>query len=683
MQSDPLLGKTISHYRILEFLGGGGMGKVYKAEDIKLKRTVALKFLISEFTRDPQAKARFTHEAQAASALDHPRIGTIFEINETDDGHIYIAMAYYDGDTLKMRMDRRRIGIDEAVHLVTQVGSGLAKAHEKGIVHRDIKPANIIITDEGFVKIVDFGLAKLGGGTRITQTGTSMGTPAYMSPEQVKGLDVDHRTDIWALGVILYELLTGQLPFKGDNQMSLLYNIANEEPPPIRNLNADVPSPIEKIVEKAMAKSPEDRYDQIQHMTDDLFNVKSDVTHKDETSPSPAPDEETLTRMAVDDKNLQQQKITGGQTISIDSDKQPPRFRIMPKVVLPLALFVLVVVAGIANLPKIQSLFDDQSGYLQINSEPEGAEILIDGKATGKKTPALLGSLNPGKHMLSLRLPGHEEWSYTFTVTEHDTLSKVAPLVPDTTKFASLDINSNPIGAAIILDSRDTGQRTPAVLKNLQPGSYHIRLKKDGYLVAEKTFDLTSAQQTAWSPALVKESQSTTKASTNTGKETTDTQPPIKSTGKLHVDSQPSGALIYLDGESTEETTPHTFQNLAAKEHNVRVTLEGYLNKETKVTIEPDRQNRINLGLPPEPLGELKVLAVVVNGNSETLAPPADIYINGKPSGEQTPTTIQLKSGKYTVNATVFGYESQNPNQEVIIDGGQETTVKFKFVKKQ
>ncbi|TDI98510.1 MAG: serine/threonine protein kinase, partial [Caldithrix sp.] len=232
MQKDPLIGKTVSHYKIVDYLGGGGMGMVYKAEDIKLKRTVALKFLPLEFTRNPEAKTRFMKEAHAAASLDHPRIGTIYEVDETDDGHMYIAMAFYEGETLKDVHARGPIPLKRVIELVLQIANGLASAHEKEITHRDIKPANIMITEDGFVKIVDFGLAKLGDSTKITKSGMAMGTPAYMSPEQVKGTQVDHRSDIWSLGIILYELLTRRLPFRGDNEMAMLYNIVNEEPAP-------------------------------------------------------------------------------------------------------------------------------------------------------------------------------------------------------------------------------------------------------------------------------------------------------------------------------------------------------------------------------------------------------------------------------------------------------------------
>ncbi len=206
----------IAHFKILEELGRGGLGVVYKAEDIKLHRTVALKFLPLDLTQDTEAKERFIHEAQAASAIDHANICTIHEINETDDGQLYIVMAYYEGETLKEKLKQGALAVDKATNILVQVSNGLAVAHEAGIIHRDIKPANIMITKRGEVKNLDFGLAKLAGQSRITKTGTTVGTVAYMSPEQAQGEEVDHRTDIWSLGVVFYEILTGELPFKGE-----------------------------------------------------------------------------------------------------------------------------------------------------------------------------------------------------------------------------------------------------------------------------------------------------------------------------------------------------------------------------------------------------------------------------------------------------------------------------------
>ena len=266
-----LIGKTVSHYTILSKLGEGGMGVVYKAEDTKLKRTVALKFLPPELTRDPDAKKRFIQEAQAASSLDHNNICTVHEIGETGDGQIFIAMACYEGETLKSKIKRGPMDLREAIRIAIQVGEGLAKAHARGIVHRDIKPANVMVTDDGVAKILDFGLAKLAGQVRLTKTSSTLGTVAYMSPEQARGDDVDDRTDIWSLGVVLYEMIAGRLPFKGEHEQAMMYSISNEEPLPLPSLHPDVSKDVQGILGRALAKRPDERY---QHMGDMLTNLK-------------------------------------------------------------------------------------------------------------------------------------------------------------------------------------------------------------------------------------------------------------------------------------------------------------------------------------------------------------------------------------------------------------------------
>jgi serine/threonine protein kinase/Tfp pilus assembly protein PilF len=259
LQELRVIGKTVSHYRILEKLGEGGMGVVYKAEDTRLKRIVALKFLPAELTRESEAKERFIQEAQAASALNHPNICVIYEIDEVGD-QSFITMEYVEGESLEARIRKGPLNLGEAVGIATQVAGGLAKAHSKGIVHRDVKPANIIVTNDGTAKIVDFGLAILAGQIRLTRTGATSGTAAYMSPEQARGEQIDHRTDVWSLGVVLYEMVTGQLPFRGEYEPALIYSILNDTPGPMSALRGEVPQGLERIVIKAMAKSPGDRY---------------------------------------------------------------------------------------------------------------------------------------------------------------------------------------------------------------------------------------------------------------------------------------------------------------------------------------------------------------------------------------------------------------------------------------
>jgi len=265
-----VIGRIISHYRILEKLGEGGMGVVYKAEDTRLKRIVALKFLPPALTRDSDAKERFVREAQAASVLDHPNICTIYEVDEVE-GQTFIAMACVEGESLKDKIQEGPLEVDEAISITIQVAEGLEEAHEKGIVHRDIKSANIMVTPKGQPRIMDFGLAKLATAeTKLTRTGSPMGTIAYMSPEQARGEEVDHRTDIWSLGVVLYEIVTGQLPFRGEYEPAIMYSILNENPKPISALRDEVSVALENVVETALAKNPVERYQSAADLVADL-----------------------------------------------------------------------------------------------------------------------------------------------------------------------------------------------------------------------------------------------------------------------------------------------------------------------------------------------------------------------------------------------------------------------------
>jgi serine/threonine protein kinase/tetratricopeptide (TPR) repeat protein len=270
LRGHPMIGTTVSHYRILEKLGEGGMGVVYRAIDTRLRRTVALKFLPPELTRDEDAKERFIQEARSASALDHPNICTIHDVDETEDGRIFISMACYDGETAKRKIKGGLLSYAEAIDFTLQVARGLSKAHAQGIVHRDIKPANLFITKDKRVKILDFGLAKLAGQTRMTKVGSTVGTVSYMSPEQARGREVDRRTDIWSLGVVLYEMITGKRPFGGENEQAVLYNIINSEPAPVGELRDDIPPLLGGIIRKCLTKDPARRYQTVSDLMADL-----------------------------------------------------------------------------------------------------------------------------------------------------------------------------------------------------------------------------------------------------------------------------------------------------------------------------------------------------------------------------------------------------------------------------
>ena len=265
-----LEGTELGPYRLRRQIGAGGMGVIYEAVDTRLDRRVAVKILPPETTRSSTAKERFRREARAASALDHPSICTIHDIGESEEGHLYFVMSYYPGETLEERLADGPLPVEEARRIALQVARGLRHAHRAGITHRDIKPSNVILTEESGAKILDFGIARVGGSTELTRTGASVGTPSYMSPEQSRGAAVDPRSDLWSLGVVLYEMLAGRRPFRGDNALAVMNAILTQEPEPLAEQRPDAPLPLRMMVQKLLEKDPGARYASADELLSDL-----------------------------------------------------------------------------------------------------------------------------------------------------------------------------------------------------------------------------------------------------------------------------------------------------------------------------------------------------------------------------------------------------------------------------
>jgi hypothetical protein len=393
-------------YRIVEEIGHGGMGIVYKAEDLKLKRFVALKFLPPHLVHEPELKERFLVEAQAAAALNHPNICTIHEVGE-DAEHPYIAMEFVEGETLRDRIMKGPLETEDALGIAIQIAAGLGEAHGKGIIHRDIKSANIMVTAKGQAKVMDFGLAKLRGGSSLTKTQTTIGTVAYMSPEQARGDDVDQRTDLWSLGVVLYEMLTGELPFRGDRDLSVIHMIIHEEPRPIEPRRPPVPQELQRVAGRALKKKIEARYKTAEEMLKDLkayqavlqaeasgvFNLRS-LTKR-------------LRRPAVAIPTLlaigaiaavavwffgRQAKIRWARTIAIPEIERMIEANDVWRDLVPAYDLAVKAEAVLGNDPKLAELFSKCAVRIDIRTDPPGARVSMKEYASPASEWTYLGA---------------------------------------------------------------------------------------------------------------------------------------------------------------------------------------------------------------------------------------------------------------------------------------------------
>jgi dienelactone hydrolase/predicted Ser/Thr protein kinase len=378
-------------YKIIDEIGRGGMGVVFKAEDIRLQRTVALKFLPGNLADSAELKERFLIEARAAAALSHPNICVIHEVGESEE-RPYIAMEYVEGETLRDKIRKKALPMEQVLAITNQVAAGLAEAHQKGIIHRDIKSANIMVTAKGQAKVMDFGLAKLRGGSSLTRSQTTLGTVGYMSPEQAKGEEVDARTDLWSLGVVLYEMLTGELPFRGDRDLSIIHSIIHEEPKPIRQRKPPVPEELQRIINRALKKKIEARYGSAEEMLKDLkayeaalqaeasgvFNLRSLVKRlRRPTVAIPT----ILVIGAIAALTVwffnRQAKVRWARQVALPEIERMIEANDFWRNLVPPYNLAVRAEAVLGNDPKLAELFSKCSMIINIKTEPPGAKISI------------------------------------------------------------------------------------------------------------------------------------------------------------------------------------------------------------------------------------------------------------------------------------------------------------------
>jgi len=378
-------------YRIVEEIGRGGMGVVYKAEDLKLKRMVALKFLPPHLMNSPELKERFLIEAQAAAALSHPNICVIYEVGEDED-RSFIAMEYVEGETLRDKIKRGPLAPEDALDITTQIAAGLGEAHHKGIIHRDIKSANIMVTDKGQTKVMDFGLAKLRGGSSLTKSQTTLGTVAYMSPEQARGDDLDGGTDIWSLGVVLYEMLTGEVPFKGDRDVSIIYSIVHEEPKSLKVRKPPVPVELQQVIAHALKKNRDSRYGSAEEILKDLkayqanlqlaesgvLNLKT-LGHRLRKPQVAVPTLVVLAALAFFGMRFfkHQAQVRWARQVAIPQIEKLIEGNDCWRNLIPVYRLAEQAEAYIPHDPKLAGLFSKCSLKVNIKTEPPGAKIFM------------------------------------------------------------------------------------------------------------------------------------------------------------------------------------------------------------------------------------------------------------------------------------------------------------------
>jgi len=579
-----MIGETISHYRLLEKLGAGGMGVVYAAEDLKLGRKVALKFLPSEYSRDPIAVHRFEREARAASALNHPNICTIYEIDEFE-GRRFIAMEFLKGVTLKDWIGNRPLPLDKLLDFAGQILAGLEAAHAEGIIHRDIKPANIFVTRQGYVKLLDFGLAKLGAahhdvlgasvsataphgltaGHELTFPGAAVGTIAYMSPEQALGEPLDARTDLFSFGTVLYQMVTGKQPFSGNTQVGVIDAILHKTPSPVQQLNPAVPRELQGFIDKAMEKNRDLRYHSATELRVDLQRLRRD-SHN-----SPP--------VQVGSEDETQSLDTEAPPAPVDRSAQSAPPRSGSRLPAMIAVFAIVVLAA-AFIWWHFALRQPSLGQVHLRSRP-GAQVLIDAKPAGVvgSDGLMVLSLPAGQHSVELRLKDYQPYSTSIELARNESQDLVADLLPapattpPAPQAGTLVVHSNLTGADILVDGEAKGVTGADGLAKLDvpQGSHTIAVAKDGYQnPPEQSVQILSGAEHAVDFTLTP-----TKAESG-----------VKAAPSLVIRSRP-GAQVQVDGSLVGLISADGALPVATKagSHSVQVSLDGYQPFKSEVAV--------------------------------------------------------------------------------------------------
>ncbi|MDH4211070.1 MAG: PEGA domain-containing protein [candidate division WOR-3 bacterium] len=681
-----MVNRTIKDYEIKELIATGGMAAIYRAIDMRTGNTVAIKILHGHLAQDKDFITRFEREAQAAASLKHQNIIDILGYGEAA-GVYYIAMEYVDGKSLKDLINAVKfIPHDIALAIVYEICQGIEHAHQKGVVHRDLKPANILVNKEGRVKITDFGLAQAQDLTSITVTGAIVGTPAYMSPEQAVGKRIDTRSDIFSLGVVIYEMATGTKPFQGESYSSVIHAILTIPAPRPIEANPIVEDTISMIIEKMLQKDADKRYQNISSVSDDVYaffrkhnievpskKISEFITEPDRISKQKIQEAKdrylkrghhymTLGKGNIEDAIKEFEKVqyldpedtnvrthlselrrkrktvprTAGKELPGQQKKLPVGLTVITAAVLVVIVFAVIFFRNYGT--------DKQGlmyGSIFIDSRPAPGSIYLDDSDLKMNTPSRLDSVAAGQHTIEVRKPGYRPYKRDVTVKGGDTLSLDAQLIQDIDRVStgSLTITSQPSGAAVAIDGKNTGSQTPCTINEITTGQHTVQITKSGYQTYEFKPVIQSGQTARASVNLTRTQQREPRRTVQ------------KSYFKVNVDPW---AKIYIDGKYIETTPLAKSIEVTSGNHRIKLENPNFQDWQKNVNFKPGQTVSLDVKLEPF-AGSLKI----------SVKPWADVYIDGK-FYETTPIAkpIQLSAGRHTLKLINPSFV---PHEEVFV----------------
>jgi serine/threonine protein kinase len=691
-----MINRTIKGYDLKQLIATGGMAAIYKAIHVDTGQTVAIKILHGHLAQDSDFVARFEREARAAAELKHENIINIYDHGEAE-GVYYIAMEFVSGKSLKDLIGSVRfMPCEIALAIIYEICRGIEHAHQKGVVHRDIKPANILITQNGFVKITDFGLAQAQDLTSITVTGAIVGTPAYMSPEQAAGKRIDTRSDLFSLGVVAYEMLTGTKPFLGDTYSSVIHAILTIPAPSITEANPLINEETGLIIEKMLRKEVDNRYQNINQISDDIHayfrKQETEVPQRDIAAFVTEPERVaqnwiqknkekylkralhymTSGRVNADDAINEFSKVqyldptdpqaskylaelkSKRRTRSTKRKKQATitRKRNFAKLaaIIGVILITATFVAALYRNYQNNRFSSSAIGFLLVDSKPDSAQVFLDDTELVGKTPLKIDSVTAGAHTLHIEKHGYLTYTNNIIVNTGDTIAVNAQLIRETDGVGrgNVIVHSQPDGARVLIDGIDTGLKTPCTIENIESGHHTIKIAKTGYQTAQVARDIQDSQTARISTRL-------TKTPTRTSG-----QVQRKSYFRLNVDPW---AKIYIDGKYVETTPIAKALEVPAGNHSVKLENPSFRTWQKRVNFKPGETVVMDIKLE-QFTGSLKI----------SVRPWADVYIDGK-FRETTPIAdpIELPAGRHTIKLINPSFQT---HEEVV------TVVAHKTIKK-